>query len=285
MTATIATKNNLSDASVEEHTKLEAMLDALNKEEMEIAANASYDHLLEQNWEETESYAKQFALRFLRAKDGDESKALSRMKDTLQFRKEVDVDALRKAFNRGGNKEYAEKLEQDLQSKFLYVAGHDKEGRSTYVFVPRNVEGHDEEWTIKEHVYTLERAIASSQSADQTVNAVVDFNGFSLRNAPPTHIGKAFMNTFRNHYAGAINGIFFVDAPTCFYALWSVFKPLIGKKTRNKIHFVNSRKNDLSKFYNPSEAPQWMMRNGKKSRELDLEEYLHQTSFNQVFDV
>lgn len=270
--------------SKEEQQQLDDMLHQMTADEIQVAAKASYEYLANPEAGKAKKYAQQYALRFLRAKDGDHVKALGRMKETLKFRTEIDVDGLRTAFDMNGNTEYAKKLEHEMRAQNVYVSGYDKDGRSTYVFVPRNVQGHDEDWTIKQHVYALERAVASSKAADKTVNAVVDFNGFSLRNAPPTHIGKSFMTTFRNHYAGAINGIFLIDAPLSFLCLWKIFKPLVGEKTRSKIHFVQSRKNELANFYEANEAAHWMMKGGKKNRELDTNEFLYKTAFDRSFD-
>ena len=275
--------NALIKVSKVEQDLVDQMLDELSMQELEVAARASYDYLVQPDSDLTRLFAQQFALRFLRSKDGDAIKAVKRMKETLAFRCQIDVDGLRTAFDKGGNVEYAKRLETEMQSKNLYVQGYDKEGRSTYIFVPRNVQAHDESWTIRQHVYTLERAVASSKAPDRSVNAMVDFNGFSVRNAPPTHIGKEFMTTFRNHYAGAINSIYLIDAPASFCCLWAIFKPLISQKTRSKIHFVQSKKNGLKKHYSPSEAASWMMSTGKKNRELDTREYLYNTPFYAAF--
>ena len=269
----------LSDSALDE------LLKQLTPEEIEVAARASYEYLLEPKAKYQSYYAKLFAQRYVKARDGDTKTALQGMKKTLQFRSKMDVDGLRTAFDKTrGNLNYAKRLWQEMQSKNVYVQGYDKEGRSTYVFIPRNVQSHDKEWTLKQHVYTLERALAATKAPDKTVNAMVDFNGFSHRCAPPTQVGKEFMVTLRNHYASAIHNIYLIDVPTSFLCVWTLFKPLLGKKTRNKIHFVQSKKNGLSKYYYSHQAASWMMRNGKKNRELDAQEYLYKTPFHCPFD-
>ena len=262
--------------------QLHEILALLTDEEVETAALSSYAYSRNPFPETRCFYAKQYAKRFL-SSSGCAKKALDRMKATLRFRQNLDVDGLRNAFD-GSDNDLIAPLKEHLATGSLYVEGFDKEGRSTYVFVPRKVEHHDGEWTLKSHVYTLERAIACSQADDKTVNAVVDFNGFSLRNAPPTQVGKEFMTTFRKHYAGAINQIFLVDAPTAFLCLWAVFKPFIGVKTRNKIHFVSSRQHRLAKLYKKNQLASWMIPDGAKNRELDVDEYLFQTPFDCAFD-
>lgn len=294
------TNNNNDDDSqtsttMEEDILLDEIITAFTAQELQGAANASYEYLVQPDPTKIELSAKRLALRFLRAKDGDSHKALQRLKETLQFRREMDVDGLCLAFAAAsdgrGNLTYTKRLEQELQSKNLYVQGYDKNGRSTYIFIPRNVQSHDPEWTIKQHVYTLERAIAATKASDRTVNAMVDFRGFSLRHAPPTAVGRKFMETFRNHYAGAIHRIYLIDAPTIFHAIWTMFAPMISAKTRSKIHFVTSasstgsgRNGLLSQDYDVDQVASWMMATGEKNRDLDVHEYLYETPFHCTFN-
>jgi hypothetical protein len=260
-------------------------------------------------------------------RNNDPVAALSKLQTTLQFRQDLDVDGLRTAFSfpaetapsstaknnpntltvstspedpavdvgdRFGTatttvalSPYREPLLKRLADKAVYVAGYDVQGRSTFVFEPRRVVDHDDEWTIKQHVYTLERAVACSRAEDRTVNAVVNFNQFSYRNAPPTHLGQQFFTTLRSHYAGHVHQIFLVDAPTAFYCLWTLLKPFIGRSTRSKIQFVSSesqKRSVVGRYYKASQAARWMLPHGEKNRELDLDEYLFRTPFDKAFD-
>jgi len=291
---------------------------------------------------------------------GNVDKALLRLKETLVFRREQDLDTLRLCLNdpstlqqggeevdeeketessdeedsddeeEGGDDEeeeengdaanetkkenideeetdaprnhlYAKKcaqmrmeLTEQLRFKSVYVHGFDQEGRSTYIFIPRKVQSHDPDWTLKQHLYTLERAIACSRAPDRTVNAIVDFAGFSMANhAPPTAIGQQFMVTFRNHYAGAVHRIFVLNAPTSFWCLWSLFKPLVAIQTRAKIIFVNTplpnigpihnNKDILHDHYDPDQINESMMEGGL-ARDFSVNEYLYKTPFDRAFD-
>jgi hypothetical protein len=208
----------------------------------------------------------EMAQRYLDSKS-DKDIALAKMKATIKFRKEMDIDNLRTAAT-DPSSDYHIPLRKFLSNKKVYVQGYDLEGRSTYVFVPRLVDDHDPEWTRKGHVWSLERAIACSKARDKTVNAVVDFAGFSPnRNAPPIYIAKDIMMTLRDHYVRHINSIFLVNVPTAFLCLWAFFKPFAGKKTQNKIRFVNSNRQKeqiLGRCYSSDQAASWMLPTGKK---------------------
>jgi hypothetical protein len=293
--------------SKKEQDQLDCMLDCLSQKELEAAACASYCYsqrrqvLADSETTKSESaherrkFAALLCLNFLRSKNHCTKKALSKLKATLAFRDDTQIDKLRTVFDRKKpvDCKKTSSLLAQLEQKAAYVQGYDKDGRATYIFVPRRVHNHDETSTLNLHVYTLERALACSQSDDGQVNAVVDFYGFSYsQHAPPTHVGKHFLNVFRQHYAGAVHHIFIVDAPRSFRFLWTIFAPFIGQGTREKIKFLKSvrtaskqsvSRSALSDFYDREEATPWMVAGGEKECELDLNEYLYNTRFDQAF--
>lgn len=261
------------------------MLHGLSDDEVDIAARSSYEFLKNPQDANRIFYAKEMAKRYLRSKK-DPVLAVEKMKATIAFRKEIDVDGLRMAFNDPAS-EYRGPLKAHLSSKMVYTQGFDKDGRATYIFEPYRTQGHDEEWTIRQHVWTLEKAIACSKAKDKTVNAVVNFAGFSVsKHAPPTHVGKQFLTTLRSHYTGSVNGIFLVDAPTGFLVLWTIFKPFVGRQTKSKIHFVSNHQKEslFGSLYTKEQAKPWMLLNGGKIRDLDVDEYLFKTPFDKAFD-
>ena len=220
--------------------------------------------------------------------------ALKKLRSTLKFRRSIGIEEIITAFDNGVDgdgdcSDMADKLEKGLSSKKFYVQGYDKEGRSTLYFIPRNVHGHDAEMTLKDAIYSIERAVACSKANDGTINAIVDFSKFSiLRHSPPFDIGKKFMTSLRNHYAGQIHRIYIVNAPTTFSILWRMFQPFIGTTTREKIYMLSGNKvikeMTMNDMYNVSQLPNWIISNGKKNRSLDINEYLYNTKFDQSFD-
>ena len=277
-----------------EQRQIDEMLNCLSSDELEIAARCNFEYLQKPNPALTRSCASQMAARYLRSKQ-EFNEALKCMKATIQFRKEFDVDGLRLSFVNDHNNEqqsagnqYRRPLEEQLRSKMVYVQGYDKDGRATYIFEPYRVQNHDPEWTIKQHVWTLERAIACTKSRDKMVNVVINFNGFSVfKHAPPTKASKEFMQMLRNHYTGHVNQIFIVDAPTAFLCLWSIFKPLLSRNTTERTKFVSSNTGKIKtigKLYSSHQATPWMLPTGRKCRELDVDEYLFATPFDKAFD-
>ena len=259
------------------------MLSQLTDEEIEIAACTNYEYATSPEQETRLEYARDMAERYLNSKS-DTEKALSRMKATIQFRKTIGIDELRDAVSDQTSNDHLP-LTKFLSKRNLYVSGFDYEGRSTYVFIPRLCDDHESE--LKAHIWTMERAIACSKAKDKTINAVVDFAGFSPWNAPPLSLGQEVMTTLRQHYVGCVNRIFIVNAPSCFTYLWSILKPFAGTATRDKIHFVNSKQQQtevIGQWYSKDQVAPWMLPDGGKDRLLDLDEYLYRIPFHEPFD-
>lgn len=324
--ATMRNKQHLNAKDLAElrttNDKVHFILSQLTPTELETAALACYEYIKDSDPALRQQYARRIVLRYVESKKGKTELALEKVRKTLKFRLDFGIEDLVTVFDSDlgldekdtlnpdsdscsssscsigtsastvGPKErrshVAEQLEHHLSSKQFFVQGYDREGRATLYFVPRNVRGHDSEWTVKEAIYSIERAIASTRSKDQTINAVVDFTGFSVaKHSPPLDIGKQFLTTLRSHYAGQIHQIYLVDTPLSFHILWKIFSPFVGTQTRDKIKFINgarSKQRDLATVYDIEQVPAWLIPGGKSNRPLDVDEYLHKLRFDEAFD-
>ena len=276
------------DAATKQDLLASYILSQLTTKEIEIAARAaSYEYLIASSsniilFEETKKYAKQYIERYLNSKTSSSKKkpinvedVLQKITSTLHFRREMDVEKLITACTttKEGEYYYAHRLQKQLSSKHMFVQGYDKDGRSTFIFRPRYVQhnNHDKEWTIKEAVYTMERAIASTKTPDnKTINAIVDMNGFNpIKHSPPFEIGKEFMLTLRNHYAGYIHKVYIINPPSSFTWIWNMFQSFVGSTTRSKINFIHTTRKhgieqQLRTEYDHDEIPFWLLTSSKK---------------------
>lgn len=306
------------------NSKINFILSQLTLEELETAARCSYAYMKDPVPSQRNHCARGIIQRYLESKNGKVELAFEKVKKTLKFRREIGIDDLITAFdkhdctdndgddddtasmmsddNDDGNgamildgnerknrrQDTAKQLQTHLSSKKYFVQGYDKDGRATLFFIPRLVDSHDAEWTLKEAIYSIERAVACSKASDHTINAVVDFSGFSMtKHSPPLEIGKQFLTALRSHYAGQIHRIYLLDTPFSFSMLWTIFSPFVGTATRDKIKFVNgeqSKERELTQVYSLEQVPSWMIPGGQKNRDLDMEEYLHGLAFDQAFD-
>lgn len=275
---------DLSDDFIDD---IDYILSELTDDEIDIAARASYRYQKNSansnNDGEKIHFASEMIQRYLTSKS-DKIIALQKLKATLQFRKDMNLNNLLQMTNDNKNELY-----NFLKDKKSYVQGYDKCGRSTYIFIPRNVTDHkDCKQTINGHVWSIEKAIACTKSIDNTVNVVVDFNNFSLySHSPPLTVGKELMTILRNHYVGHINKIYLINPPSAFTLLWNIFKSFAGSKTKKKMIFVNTNSidnNSINQDYTKEQVTSWMIPTGEKNRELDIIEYLDVLPFDKSFD-
>jgi hypothetical protein len=251
------------------------MISQLTDEEQELAARTNYTYFTTQDPALREAAVSHMCARYLRSKKVPDT-ALLKMKETLAFRKEMNVDHLRLAL-RGDNAakcETAQKLRSHVEHKAVYVQGFDRDGRSTFIFEPHRVVEYCHDISLKHHVWTLERAIACSRHPDRTINAVINCGEFVAKHhAPPVQLAKDFFKALRSHYTGHVNKIFLVAPPRSVGFLWVVFRPFVSERTKNNVVFV-TRPDQLSEFYEASQAKPWMLAGGMLKEDLDVEDYI-----------
>jgi hypothetical protein len=294
--------------------QINALLDQLSPDELESAARASYAYevafpvttitpltLLDcpvrarHRRLYASCLAHQAARQISLFSASGQRKALQILQNTIQFRRTYNVDHLRHLFRPSTQCSSTQlsctcqqTLDQHLQSRDLYVCGYDRQGRATYIFKPTEETCvYDGVWTVKKHIYTLERALACSRHPGE-INAVVHFSQLSPGCLPPMHLAREFLRIFRNHYATTVHKVFVVDAPPILaHVLWhGMLQPFLPRDLRKKIVLVRSSADAsaLADFYDAAEAASWMMPHGTKNRDLNIEEYLYQTEFHQAFN-
>lgn len=273
-------RHNLPIAPSQNAGQVHDMIAKLTAEEIEEAARTNYVYFQTGDPHLKRISAQHMAARYLRSKK-DPELALQKMKETLDFRRQINVDSLRLAFSQRNDEDASNEegsiLRSHLMTKSAYVQGLDVDGRATFIFEPHKVESYCAEWSIKQHVWTLEKAIACTKSPDKTINAVINCSQFSFhQHAPPTYLAKDFLKLLRNHYTGHVNKIFLVDPPGSIRTLWSMLKPFVSERTKGNVVFVTRRNKEdvFGPYFSLDQAKPWMLDGGKQPQDFDFEEYL-----------
>lgn len=211
--------------------------------------------------------------RYLRARNGNIDKAAAMLTETLKWRRDFglpevlskDMDAIKKENSTGK----------------MYTSGFDIQGRPILVMRPRNENTTDFDGNIKHLVYQLERARAILQRTSGGLGKlcmVIDYVGFTLRNAPPMKTSMATLNIVQNHYPETLGRAFFISPPFFFKGFWKVIYPFIDKDTKEKFCFVSgsvqsaSAQAILSKNFNTDELEEAL--GGKYTTEFDSAVFL-----------
>lgn len=294
----------------EDVAKCKTIIQSLNANEIEVAARSSYEffqyarpnqgdgsvHVVGEHIREI--YAMKMARRHLVAEKGDVNGALEKMKATIAFREEINVDAMRECFY---NLNYEEKnklaetrkgIEKELSDGKHIVRGHDTDNHAFFIIFPRRYTSFDHDWYLKGKLYSLERAIAYTERISggtaEKVNVVFDYQQYKAdKHEPPLSLIKELLFCLRDHYPERLKNMFFVDAPFRFRAFWTVLKPFIDPDTKRKITFVSGdkqKKNMFDDLVSPSQAMHFMRLDGLKPETYDIEKWTYVIPFDDDVD-
>ena len=94
------------------------------------------------------------------SRQGNVTLATIKIRETVQFPKDYDLEALMKTFQQEHVDDH--KTMSTTPRSYKVQGSFDKQGPSTLFFIPCRTCGFDREWYIKEALYPMERAIAGS---------------------------------------------------------------------------------------------------------------------------
>lgn len=171
-------------------------------------------------------------LRYLRARDYDLGKATKMLSETLRWRESF------------GTKRLVEDrfpvLERECATgKTFVLPGGDREGRAILVMRNRLENTKDHDGNVAHLAYQMERAArAAAATKEETWNLIIDFEGYSLFNAPPMKTSRATLSIMQDHYPERLHRAYLVDAPWIFQGFFKIISPFIDPVTKGKIVFV-----------------------------------------------
>ena len=183
-------------------------------------------------------------LRHLRADKGDVKVAIRKMKETLAWRKEFQVEKIAKCFEEGGDEEMRSILRAENATGKIYVrGGYDNEGRATLYMRPHLENTKGELNQMRHLVYNLERVIACTHrnSGYEKINLMIDFDGYRLRDAPPLSTSKHTLTILQNHYPERMFKAYVCNPPFAFRAFWIIIQPFLDSLTKEKIIFCHGK--------------------------------------------
>lgn len=182
-------------------------------------------------------------LRHLRAEKGDVPLAIKKMKAALAWRKEFEVDKIVNCFEEGGDEEMRKIITEENSTGKIYVRGFDEEGRAAMYMRPHRENTHNEKNNMRHLVWNLEKAIACTRqkSGYEKINLMIDYDGFRLRDTPPLSTSKYTLDILQKHYPERMFKAYVLNPPFVFRAFWTVIKPLVDEKTKEKIVFCHGK--------------------------------------------
>jgi len=245
------------------------ILEALSEEEKECLADRNH------------------VLRHFRAEKGDIESATKKLKQTLAWRKEFEVEKIKHCFDEGGDEELRSILSRENETGKVYARGYDKEGRAILYLTPGMENTKDEIDQMRHLVYQMERAIActAKKSGKEKINIIINFKGFKIRNAPPMSTTRYTVDILQLHYCERLHRSYVCNPPMVFRTFWAMVSPFLDSVTKEKIIFVHGEPGkkileerfDLSKMEACAGGP------AEGVLEFDTKQYMS-SPFDTTFD-
>jgi len=173
-------------------------------------------------------------LRYLRARQYDATKAAAMLRDTLKWRAEFGVRAM---------ESWRDVIRAENASGKLYVRGFDREGGACLYMKPQYENTKDHDGNLKHLVYNMERCVAvmAAQGAGkEKISLLIDYENYSLSNAPPMKTAMETLSILQNHYPERLRCAYCIRPPTVFTFFWSAISPFIDPVTKAKIAMVKN---------------------------------------------
>jgi len=182
-------------------------------------------------------------LRYFRAEKGDIASATKKLKATIAWRRDFEVEKIRRCFEDDGDMHMRKIIAQENETGKIYTRGYDREGRAVLYLHPGLENSNDEINNMRHLVYNLERVIAATaaMSGKEKFNIVISYKGFKLRNAPPISVVRHTVDILQNHYPERMYRAYVCDPPVVFRTFWSLVKPFIDPVTKEKLQFCHGK--------------------------------------------
>ncbi|GBF97732.1 hypothetical protein Rsub_10896 [Raphidocelis subcapitata] len=168
-------------------------------------------------------------VRYLRARQWSLPKAARMLSATLQWRVEAAPHAIG-----------WESVQAEAASGKNFVSPFpDLEGRPVVTMRPRNQNTGDERAQVQFLIYCLEHAsrLADAQRVGK-MTWLIDFVGYSMRNAPSVRTSIEVLHILQNHYPERLGCAVCYSAPSLFSLTWKAVSPFIDPVTKKKVDFA-----------------------------------------------
>ena len=220
-------------APIDEKTTAEQIA-ALSEEE-----KACFDELKER-WNKKDrghKYSDAMILRFARCSPGPKKFAVE------------PAFKVMKNFNPRYLELHAEKLEDQLLSKTLFVLPHLKsnEGHDVFYMKPARYwpKKTSTELIIDNLVYCMESMVEKQKSCEEGIAFVANMNDWSFSNFSVSYCSQ-FMMTLQGRVPVRVRMFLIVNPPSWFGKIWSIMKPMLSADFRKKVHIIPE--SDLPNF-------------------------------------
>lgn len=175
-------------------------------------------------------------LRYLRARGFNLGKTWTMLTEDVEWRDPFEGYVFQRERDFGGA--YALHEQGAIRLAGKSKLGHPVLSVLARAYNPRLVE--DTIQIVYFFVFYIDEICRRTELAGQeTFFGIFDLEGFSLANFSFPQISLA-ISILQNHYPERLGGVFVINAPWAFTAVWRMIRPLLDERTRNKVTILGS---------------------------------------------
>lgn len=179
-------------------------------------------------------------LRYLRARHFDVGLATTMLQTTIQWRRDFDIKSLHDGWEKT--------IMEENKTGKGYVRGFSRAGNVLLYLRPKHENTFEHDGNLKHLVYNMERAVSCLEADGRGVEKLIlliDYDGYSLLNAPPMKTSTETLSILQNHYPERLARAYCIRPPWIFSAFWTVISPFIDPVTFQKIQMVGGSPADI----------------------------------------
>ncbi|KAK4276798.1 hypothetical protein QN277_014905 [Acacia crassicarpa] len=167
--------------------------------------------------------------RHLRARNWNVNKAVKMLEQTLKWRASYKPEEIQ-----------WEEVSHEAETGKIYRSNYiDKHGRTVLVMRPSRQNSKSTKEQIKYLVYCMENAILNLPPDQEQMVWLIDFEGFNLTNIS-VKLTRETAHVLQDHYPERLGLAILFNPPKFFEPFFMMVKPLLERKTYNKVKFVYS---------------------------------------------
>lgn len=167
--------------------------------------------------------------RYLRARNWNIKKAVKMLKASLKWRAAYKPEDIR-----------WEEIAQEAETGKIYRSNYlDKHGRAVLVLRPGCQNTKSTKGQIRYLTYCMENAILNLSPGQEQMVWLIDFSGYSLANIS-VRVTQETAHILQDQYPERLGLAILYNPPKFFEPFWTLVKPFLESKTRDKVKFVYS---------------------------------------------
>ncbi|PVV01356.1 hypothetical protein BB560_002475 [Smittium megazygosporum] len=170
-------------------------------------------------------------IRFVRARNCDYQNTKKAVIKTLKWRIEYRPHAIKLS-----------EVEIELRTGKSYFNGFDLHGRPILYFRPHLENTKDPENQIRLVVFQMELAEKLFPKGASKLVIIIDVSKLSLSNSVSPKTATKFLEILQSHYPERLGKGVIVNPPSIFVLFYRMVSPFIDPVTKNKISFVDTKK-------------------------------------------